>query len=71
MLPRRSGIVFGHVNQPGVSSLTVDEEEQTRVMENAIRTFSGMRPPDLRMALTAFRPPPDLPPVESFFGLAS
>ena len=71
MLPRRSGIVFGHVNQPGVSSLDVDEEEQTRVMENAIRTFSGMRPPDLRMALTAFRPPTHLPPVESFFDLAS
>ena len=71
MLPRGSGIVFGHVRQPGVSSLAVDEEEQTRVMENAIRAFSGMRPPDLGSPLTAFRPPPDLPPVGSFFGLAS
>ncbi len=71
MLPRVGGIVLGHVNQHGVSSLEVDEEAQTRVMENAIRTFSGMRPPDLRSALTTFRPPPDLPPVESFFGLDS
>ncbi len=71
MTPRASGIVLGHVNQPGVSSLHVDEEAQTRVVENAMRTFSGMRPPDLRSALTSFRPPPDLPPVESFFGLDS
>jgi len=71
MVPRSSGIVLGHVNQPGVSSLHVDEEEQTRVVENAMRTFSGMSPPDLRSTLTTFRPPPDLPPVESFFGLDS
>lgn len=71
MIPRTSGLVLGHVNQPGVSSLEVDEEAQTRVVENAMRTFSGMRPPDLRSALTTFRPPPDLPPVESFFGLDS
>lgn len=71
MVPRGSGIVLGHVNQPGVSTLSVDEEEQTRVVENAIRTFSGMRPPDLRSALTSFRAPRDAPPVESFFGLQS
>ena len=71
VIPRSSGIVLGHVNQPGVSSLDVDEEAQTRVVESAMRTFSGMRPPDLHSALTTFRPPPDLPPVESFFGLDS
>ncbi len=72
MAPRASGIVLGHVNQPGVSSLDVDEEAQIRVVESAMRTFSGMRPPDLRSAArTEFRTPPDLPPVESFFDLDS
>lgn len=71
MLPRVGGIVLGHVNQHGVSSLEVDEEAQTRVMENAIRSFSGMRPPDLRLPLTASRAPTDLPPVESFLALDS
>ena len=71
MIPRGSGIVLGHVIQRGVSSLDVDEEAQTRVVESAMRAFSGMRPPDVRSARIPFRPPLDLPPVESFFGLAS
>jgi hypothetical protein len=71
MIPRGSGIVLGHVIQHGVSSLDVDQEEQTRVVENAMRTFSGMRPPDLRSPLTRFRAPIDAPPVESFFDLDS
>jgi D-amino-acid oxidase len=71
MLPRASGIVLGHVNQRGVSSLTVDHEEQTRVVESAMRTFGAMRAPDPRVAMPAFRPPPTPPPVESFFDLES
>jgi len=71
MIPRSSGIVLGHVRQHGVSSLDVDEEEQRRVVENAIRTFSAMRPPDPRLRLRAFGPPADPPPVESFYHLES
>lgn len=71
MIPRSSGIVLGHVRQHGVSSLDVDEEEQRRVVESAIRTFSAMRPPDPRLRLRAFGPPADPPPVESFYHLES
>lgn len=71
MLPRASGIVLGHVNQRGVSSLTIDHEEQSRVVEHAIRTFGAMRAPDPGRAMTAFRPPATPPPVESFFHLES
>lgn len=68
MTPRVSGIVLGHVLQRGVSSLDVDQEAQTRVVESAMRTFNGMRPPDLRtLRGSEFRAPRDLPPVESFF----
>ena len=68
MTPRASGIVLGHVLQRGVSSLEVDQEAQTRVVESAMRTFNGMRPPDLPSAARSqYRAPRDLPPVESFF----
>lgn len=44
MMPRRDGIVLGHVNQRGVSSLEVDEAERKRVVEAAIAFFGRMRP---------------------------
>ena len=71
MIPRSSGIVLGHVRQHGVSSLSVDDAEQIRVVESAIRTFSTMRPPDPRVGLTPFRPLTGGPPVESFLRLES
>jgi D-amino-acid oxidase len=72
MTPRGSGIILGHVIQRGVSDLDIDQEAQTRVVENAMRTFGGMRPRDLRSAaLTEFRAPTNLPPVESFLDLDS
>jgi D-amino-acid oxidase len=43
MMPRRDGIVLGHVNQRGVSSLEVDEGERKRVVEAAIAFFGRMR----------------------------
>lgn len=43
MMPRRDGIVLGHVNQRGVSSLDVDEGERKRVVEAAIAFFGRMR----------------------------
>jgi D-amino-acid oxidase len=71
MLPRRDGIVLGHVQQRGVWSMEVDVEEQNRVMENAMRTFASFRGP----GLAATSPPESLafspPPVESFFDLVS
>jgi D-amino-acid oxidase len=71
MLPRRDGIVLGHVQQRGVWSMDVDIEEQNRVMENAMRTFSSFRVPGLAAASSpdslAFSPPP----VEAFFDLVS
>jgi D-amino-acid oxidase len=45
MMPRSDGIVLGHVNQRGVSSLEVDEVERERVLNNAITFFSAMRRP--------------------------
>ncbi len=71
MIPRGSGIVLGHVRQPGVASLAVDRAEQARVVENARRIFSAMRPPDPRARLTAHGSPAELPTAESFFGLES
>ena len=43
MMPRRDGIVLGHVNQRGVSSLEIDEGERKRVVEAAIAFFGRMR----------------------------
>ena len=65
MTPRASGIVLGHVIQRGVSSLEVDQEAQTGVVENAMRTFNNMRPPDRRtLWRSEFRAPRVLPPVD-------
>ena len=71
MMPRTDGIVLGHVMQPGVWSLDVDEEERQRVMAFHLRQFSGMRPPDNRTTLTTSSSPASTPPVESFFGRES
>ncbi len=71
MIPRKSGIVLGHVRQHGVSSLAIDRAEQTRVVESAWRIFSAMRPPDPRARLTSFGPASDPPPAEGFFDLES
>ena len=43
MMPRRDGIVLGHVSQRGVSSLDVDEGERKRVVEAAMAFFGRMR----------------------------
>jgi D-amino-acid oxidase len=45
MMPRGDGIVLGHVNQRGVSSLDVDEAERDRVLNQAITFFGSMRRP--------------------------
>src|SRR5690606_39041806 len=72
MLPRRDGIVLGHVQQGGEWSLEVDEAEQARVMENAFRTFGSLRSPStIVRPTTALNVPAEVPPVESFFGLPS
>jgi glycine/D-amino acid oxidase-like deaminating enzyme len=73
MLPRRDGIVLGHVMQRGVETLEVDEEEQRRVMEQHLRFFAEMRGPAAGVVSAA----PGVgtisgaPPVESFFGRES
>jgi hypothetical protein len=43
MMPRADGIVLGHVNQRGNSSLEIDESERDRVLTNAIAFFGAMR----------------------------
>ena len=69
MLPRRDGIVLGHMQQRGDWSLDVDEAAQQRIMESAMRTFGTLRPMRVAAAPSAgsFSPPP----VESFLGLQS
>jgi glycine/D-amino acid oxidase-like deaminating enzyme len=71
MLPRSDGIVLGHVMQPGVASLDVDDAERRRVIEFHLRLFGAMRQPDRRLALTSGASPAAPPPVESFFGRES
>jgi glycine/D-amino acid oxidase-like deaminating enzyme len=44
MMPRSDGIVLGHVAQPGVWDMSVDDVERKRVVERAIQFFAGMRP---------------------------
>jgi len=72
MLPRSDGIVLGHMNQRGVDSLEVDEEERERVLESAMRSFSTMRRPP-----AGWSPAPVVaenrfhPEVESHFDLRS
>lgn len=43
MMPRNDGIVLGHVNQRGNSSLDIDEAARDRVLNNAIAFFNSMR----------------------------
>jgi glycine/D-amino acid oxidase-like deaminating enzyme len=85
MLPRSDGIILGHVMQPGVATLDVDEEARTRVVQSAMNFFAAMRMPasgtgrgDRVPAVypTPIEPrpayrPAQVPPVESFFGLES
>jgi hypothetical protein len=71
MLPRQDGIVLGHVMEPGVWTLEVNEEERRRVIEYHLRMFSGMRPPERQVAVTTGGVPATIPPVESFFGRES
>jgi glycine/D-amino acid oxidase-like deaminating enzyme len=71
MLPRRDGIVLGHVMQPGVWSLDVDEAERQRVVEYHLRLFSSMRAPKGGVVATGLRSPMQAPPVESFFSRES
>ena len=71
MMPRSDGIVLGHVMQPGNASLEVDEEERTRVVENAVRFFSGMRVQPVRQAASRVSTMSGSPPVESFFDRVS
>ena len=72
MLPRSDGIVLGHVMQPGVWSLDVDEGERRRVIEYHQRLFGAMRPPSTAVAAAAAsRAPSEAPPVEWFFGRES
>ena len=71
MLPRSDGIVLGHVMEPGVWTLDVNEEERRRVVEYHLRLFGAMRPPERQVALTPFSAPTPTPPVESFFGRES
>jgi hypothetical protein len=44
MMPRSDGIVLGHVAQPGVWDMSVDDVARKRVVERAIQFFAGMRP---------------------------
>ena len=72
MLPRSDGIVLGHVMQPGVWSLEVDEAERQRVVEYHLRLLRGMKfPGGGGVGAEAVRGPVQPPPVESFFGLES
>ena len=43
MMPRNDGIVLGHVNQRGNSSLEIDEAARDRVLNNAIAFFGAMK----------------------------
>ena len=72
MLPRSDGIVLGHVMQPGVWSLDVDEAERRRVVEYHQRLFSAMKWPSGGVEAAAeSRGPISPPPVEAFFGRVS
>ena len=71
MIPRGSGIVLGHVRQPGVASLAVDRTEEARVVEAARRIFDRMRPPDPNRRQASYRRPANIPAAETFFGLES
>jgi D-amino-acid oxidase len=69
MMPRKDGIVLGHVSQRGVSSLDIDEGERKRVVDAAMAFFARMRPSSVADRAVGARevPPFVAPPVESFF----
>ena len=71
MLPRRDGIVLGHVMQRGVWSLDVDDAERRRVVEHHQRLFGAMRGARNAVAMREPRSPVQPPPVEAFFGRES
>src|SRR5262245_2423041 len=68
MMPRRDGIVLGHVSQRDVWSLDVDEVERKRVVDRGIAFFNAMRAPPAGVSATdRIGAPMTPPPVESFF----
>ena len=71
MIPRGSGIVLGHVRQPGIASFAVDRAKEDRVVEAARKVFERMRPPDSSARGASYRPPPTVPAAETFVGLDS
>lgn len=71
MMPRRDGIVLGHVNVRGDWSFDVDEEAKVRVMENAMRAFANFSVPRTAPPLATAPVAIEAPPVESFLALQS
>ena len=71
MNARSDGLVLGNMMERGNWSLDINEEVRQRVVDNAIKFFSAMRPGRLDAPLTRWEPPVAAPSVDSFFDLES
>ena len=69
MMPRNDGMALGSTMERDVWTLEPNEEARVRIVEAAIKFFSGMQPEIPSMRLTHHQPPREMPRVDSFFGL--
>ena len=70
-MPRSDGIALGSTMERGVWTMEPNEAERTRVVENAIKFYSAMRPPVPGASLTRSGAPGQAPAVGTFFDLES
>ena len=68
---RSDGLVVGNMQERGNWSMDVNEEVRQRVVNNAIKFFSAMRPATPGVQLTQWEPSRGAPNVEDFFDLES
>ena len=71
LIPRGSGIVLGHVRQPGIASPAIYGAEVARVVGAIGRSFDRPRPSDPNARQASYRPPANVPAAAPFLGLDS
>ena len=71
MNARSDGLVLGNMMERGNWSLDVNEDVRQRVVDNAIKFFSAMRPARPDAPITRWEPRSAAPSVDSFFDLES
>lgn len=69
MMPRLDGIAMGGTSERGVWTLEPNEEMRKKIVDEHIQLFTSMRAPAKTEQITRFERSPEIPGLESFFGL--